>query len=170
MFPLLILLSQKTELYDWDESLQGYILGSFYIGYLICHVPGGVLADLFGGKWVLGISVLFSGLCCMFSAPAIQYTGKIGLIAIRILMGCAQGPVFPALTTLLSAWLPKNERATLGTMCYSGVTAGTVISNSCSGVMLHNFKWQVTLIVFGVIAIFWFIFFVSFVVYQSFQC
>lgn len=165
MFPLLILLFQKTELYDWDESLQGFVLGSFYIGYLIFHIPGGVLADLLGGKWVLGISIFLSGLCCALSAPVIQYCGVIGLIVFRILMGAAQGSIFPAITTLLSAWIPKNERATLGTMCFSGVTAGTVISNSCSGIMLHNFKWQVTLIVFGLVAVLWFIIFVSFIFY-----
>lgn len=134
------------------------------------HIPGGVLADLFGGKWVLGLGTLFSGLFCAFSPLAIHFGGVVGLIIFRIGMGAAQGPVFPALTTLLSAWLPKNERATLGTMCYSGVTAGTVISNSCSGIMLHNFKWPVTLIVFGVAAVIWFIFFVSFVFYKSSQC
>lgn len=147
--------------YKWSEQLQGFVLGSFYIGYLLTHLPGGVLADLYGAKWVLGFCVFISGLTTLFSPIAIKFGEAIGLIIIRIIMGAAQGPLFPALTTLLSAWVPKRERATLGTLCYSGVTAGTVVSNLGSGFMLHEFHWSITLIVFGVITSIWFACFVS---------
>ncbi|XP_030569765.1 putative inorganic phosphate cotransporter isoform X1 [Drosophila novamexicana] len=145
--------------YEWSEQLQGLVLGSFYIGYLITHLPGGILADEFGAKWVLGISLLISGLATVFSPIALQYGHEWGLMAMRIIMGAAQGPIFPALTTLLSHWVPAKERATLGTFCYSGVTAGTVLSNFCSGLMLHSFHWSITLYVFGSVTILWFIFF-----------
>lgn len=46
--------------YDWDERLQGIILSAFYFGYVITQVPGGYLADKFGGKHVLGLGVLFT--------------------------------------------------------------------------------------------------------------
>ncbi|KAM8715147.1 hypothetical protein ACLKA7_002228 [Drosophila subpalustris] len=83
-----------------------------------------------------------------------------GLMVVRIIMGAAQGPLFPALTAFLSAWVPSKERATLGAFTYSGVTAGVVLSNSCSGLMLHSFHWRITLFVFGGLTLVWFIFFV----------
>ncbi|XP_064549125.1 sialin-like isoform X2 [Drosophila montana] len=146
--------------YKWSAQLQGIVLGSFYIGYLITHLPGGILADKFGAKWILGISILISGLCTAFTSVAIYYGDVWGLIAIRILMGVAQGPLFPSLTTLLSYWVPAEERCSLGTFCYSGVTVGIFISNICSGQMLHHFHWTVTLITFGFITGLWFIFFI----------
>lgn len=48
--------------YDWSQEEQGIILSSFYWGYLISHLPGGLLAQRFGGKPVLGIGILFCGL------------------------------------------------------------------------------------------------------------
>lgn len=36
--------------YHWDPSTQGVILGSFYWGYIITQIPGGLLAKRFGGK------------------------------------------------------------------------------------------------------------------------
>ncbi|XP_064549131.1 putative inorganic phosphate cotransporter [Drosophila montana] len=152
--------TQNVGTYEWSEQVQGLVLGSFYIGYLITHLPGGILADELGAKWVLGISLLVSALSTAFSPIAIQYGHEWGLMAIRIIMGAAQGPIFPALTTLLSHWVPAKERATLGTFCYSGVTAGTVISNICSGLMLYSFHWSVALYVFGGITILWFLFFI----------
>ncbi|XP_030569764.1 putative inorganic phosphate cotransporter isoform X2 [Drosophila novamexicana] len=125
-----------------------------------CHLPGGILSDKFGAKWILGISLLLSGMCTAFTPVAIFYGAEWGLIAIRILMGAAQGPIFPALTTLLSHWVPAKERVSLGTFCYSGITAGIVISNICSGQMLHYFDWTITLITFGFTTGVWFIFFI----------
>ncbi|KAH8404816.1 hypothetical protein KR222_004526, partial [Zaprionus bogoriensis] len=147
-------------IYDWSELVQGVVLCSFYIGYLVAHLPGGVLADKYGAKWVLAVCLGLSGLCTICSPLAIKYGGDIGLIFIRIIMGAAQGPLFPAITALLSAWVPKKERGTLGAFTFSGVTAGTVLSNLGSGFMLYHFEWPVTLIVFGAVTLVWCILFV----------
>lgn len=32
--------------YEWSEGLQGIILGAFFWGYVITHIPGGILARL----------------------------------------------------------------------------------------------------------------------------
>ena len=46
----------------WDKTLQGYILGAFYYGYICTQIVGGVLTDRFGGKFCLltGVFVLSS--------------------------------------------------------------------------------------------------------------
>ncbi|EDW03180.1 GH11095 [Drosophila grimshawi] len=147
-------------IYEWSEQMQGYVLGSFYIGYLITHMPGGIVADKYGAKWVLAICMGVSTLCTIFCPLAIEYGEQWGLMCVRIMMGAAQGLLFPSLTTLLSAWVPTKERGKLGTLCYSGVTAGTVVSNLGSGLMLHAFHWSVTLYVFAIVTAIWFIIFI----------
>ncbi|KAH8393069.1 hypothetical protein KR215_004624, partial [Drosophila sulfurigaster] len=141
--------------YRWSEQMQGIILSCFYIGYIITHMPGGILSDKFGAKWVLLLCMLISALCTMLCPLAIIYFEEWGLIVDRVIMGAAQGTMFPAVTALLSAWVPARERGSLGAFTYSGVILGTVVSNSCSGVMLHYFHWSVTLIVFGGLSIVW---------------
>lgn len=48
--------------YDWSEQLQGIILAAFYFGYVVTHIPGGIIAEKFGGKYVLGIGILLTAL------------------------------------------------------------------------------------------------------------
>ena len=43
--------------FDWDPETQGLILGCFFYGYAFSHVPGGVLAERYGGKWFMGNSL-----------------------------------------------------------------------------------------------------------------
>lgn len=50
-----------------------------------------------------------------------------------------QGVIFPSTHTLLSKWAPVNERAQLGTYCYSGAQFGTVVMLSTSGVLASSF-------------------------------
>jgi MFS family permease len=36
------------------------VLGSYFWGYLITQVPGGRIAELYGGKWVFWAAVLLN--------------------------------------------------------------------------------------------------------------
>lgn len=90
--PLLIIilkLSQDYERFDWDESTQGLILGSFYIGYVTTHVPGGYLSDRFGGKYTLGIGVLLSALLTLLVPPTAK-AGYQWLVVARVFTGMGE--------------------------------------------------------------------------------
>ena len=41
--------------FAWDAETQGLILGCFFYGYALSMVPGGVLAERYGGKWFMGM-------------------------------------------------------------------------------------------------------------------
>lgn len=49
------------------------ILSSFYIGYIITHIPGGLLAQKFGGKYILGLGVLISAMLSMTIPFVVKY-------------------------------------------------------------------------------------------------
>ena len=37
------------------------ILGAFFYGYVITQIPGGYLAEKFGGKWLFGLGTCITG-------------------------------------------------------------------------------------------------------------
>lgn len=111
------LISKK---FDWSSEQQGWILSSFYIGYIISHVPGGLIAERYGGKWTLALSVLSIIICTVVTPIAVELGGYFTLIVLRILMGISAGTNFPALTVLVAAFVPKKERSTLGTIALGG--------------------------------------------------
>lgn len=67
---------QDGSRYDWSQKQQGIILSSFYWGYIITQLPGGVLAQRFGGKHVLTLGLFFTAICTMLTPLCVQY-GKI---------------------------------------------------------------------------------------------
>lgn len=96
------------------------ILGSFYIGYILTHVPGGILAERFGGKYTLSIGILSTAIFTILTPPAVNYGGATALIILRILMGLGEGTTFPALSVLLASWVPVNERSKVGSFVFGG--------------------------------------------------
>ena len=44
-----------AEKYGWDSTFQGLLLSSFYVGYMINQVPGGLLSKKYGAKVKLNL-------------------------------------------------------------------------------------------------------------------
>lgn len=141
--------------------MQGFILSSFYIGYVITHIPGGELTNRFGAKWILSLGLLFTAIFTLLTPLAIDYTGHTGLVIIRILMGLGEGTTFPALSSLIAHWVPKNERGLMGVTILGGGQMGTIIANLLSGFLLTKYGWASVFYTFGWLALIWFILFVS---------
>ena len=83
-----------AEAYGWSATLQGAVMSAFFVGYLILQIPAGYLSDRFGGKWVLGLGVIFWSLFTLLT-PAAAMLGISALLACRFLMGVARGGKAP---------------------------------------------------------------------------
>uniref|UniRef100_A0A8D8VYQ6 Inorganic phosphate cotransporter n=1 Tax=Cacopsylla melanoneura TaxID=428564 RepID=A0A8D8VYQ6_9HEMI len=146
--------------FDWDQKTQGYILGSFYIGYAIMHVPGGYLAQRFGGKQTLGIGIVITASFTILT-PLAANAGAVWFIVLRICMGLGEGTTFPGLNQLLAAWIPLRERSRVGAFVFAGTQVGISFANTVSGYILHftDNNWAVAFYFFGILGIIWYIIF-----------
>merc|ERR1739844_887618 len=76
--------------FDWDSKEQGLILGSFFYGYVLTQIPGGFLAEKYGGKWFYGIGTLCTAILTLLTPLAAS--GGVGwFMALRVLEGLGEG-------------------------------------------------------------------------------
>lgn len=106
--------------FEWNEELQGLILSAFYWGYVITHLPGGYLAERFGGKYTLSLGILSTAIFTLLTPVVVEAGGPTWLIVLRVLQGLGEGTTFPALSALLAMWIPLNERSKLGSLVFGG--------------------------------------------------
>lgn len=59
--------------FEWSEQLQGLILSSFYWGYVITHLPGGYLAEKFGGKYTLSLGILSTAVFTLLTPVVVEW-------------------------------------------------------------------------------------------------
>ncbi|KAL6261910.1 hypothetical protein P5V15_006993 [Pogonomyrmex californicus] len=148
---------QYDNRYHWDERTQGLILSSFFWGYVLTHLPGGMLAERFGGKYSLGLGILSTAIFTLLTPVVVTWGESTGLIVLRILMGFGEGTTFPALNAMLAQWTPPEERSIIGSLVFAGAQLGTVFANAVSGVIIHNYGWPAVFYVFGGIGVLWFL-------------
>uniref|UniRef100_A0A3B4FSD1 Solute carrier family 17 member 5 n=1 Tax=Pundamilia nyererei TaxID=303518 RepID=A0A3B4FSD1_9CICH len=113
--------NHTASVYNWDSETQGWILGSFFYGYILTQVPGGYLAGRFGPKWLMGFGILGTVIFTLLT-PVAADLGAGYLIAVRVLEGIA-------MYTMWAAWAPPLERSRLLTISYIGKTAARSPSN-----------------------------------------
>ncbi|XP_055083190.1 sialin-like isoform X2 [Periophthalmus magnuspinnatus] len=148
--------NHTASVYDWDPKTQGWILGSFFYGYILTQISGGYLAGRFGPKWVLGFGVLGTVLFTLLTPVAADW-GAGYLIAVRALEGVGEGVTFPSMYTMWAAWAPPLERSRLFTITYIGAQLGTVVALPLSGEICFYLDWTYVFYLFGAVGLLWFV-------------
>ena len=148
--------------YDWDTQEQGEILGAFFYGYVATQIPGGFLAEKFGGKWIYGLGTLCTAILTLLTPLAAS--GGVGwFMALRVLEGLGEGVTYPAMHAMMSKWVPLTERSRLVSIIQAGAQFGTFISFPVSGVLSAQLGWPSVFYFFGACGLVWFVFWVFFV-------
>lgn len=146
--------------YEWSGGTQGWILGAFFYGYMLTHIPGGILSDKFGGKYTLGLGILSTAIFTLLTPIVTVWGGAPWLITLRFLEGLGEGVTFPALSALLSTWIPVGERSKLGSFVFGGGQIGTILGTLLTGYLIDYFDtWHAVFYFFGLLGLGWFVFF-----------
>lgn len=139
--------------YDWSPTTQGLILGSFFYGYVVLQVPSGRIAEVLGGKWIVAIAILGSGVINLLT-PFI--TGSIPLLTTsRVILGLIQGGVYPACFSLVVNWMPPDRRSLGFGLVNVGGNLGSVFACAITGFLSQNYGWPYSFFVIGSMAVSW---------------
>ncbi|KAH8306002.1 hypothetical protein KR018_009811, partial [Drosophila ironensis] len=124
--------------YDWNTAQKSYILSSFFWGYIFTQFLGGYLCKRYGVKGVMFWGSLFSGVASALTPLFISFGGWQAYCGIRVLMGFAQGLIFPCIHQHLARWSPPAERNRLGALSHTGIECGNVCAMFLSGMIAKS--------------------------------
>ncbi|KAL3281330.1 hypothetical protein HHI36_004539 [Cryptolaemus montrouzieri] len=141
--------------FPWDSVVQGYILSSFFYGYITTQLVGGWFAMRMGGKKLYGLGVAATAVLTLMT-PLAANMGMFALIFLRILEGVFEGVTYPCIHAVWSHWAPPLERSRLATLAFTGSYAGTVVSMPACAILAELFGWPSIFYVFGIFGLFWY--------------
>ncbi|XP_001607313.2 putative inorganic phosphate cotransporter [Nasonia vitripennis] len=146
----------KTEHLDWDKSKENLVLSSFFWGYVVTHIPGGMMTQRWGAQRLFGIAMGLCALSTLAIPLAAHYGSYILVICCRVFAGFCQGVVPPVMHTLLGKWVPVQERGRFTSFVYSGGWVGNVIALQSSGLLsASNAGWPSCFYFWGAVALCW---------------
>jgi ACS family glucarate transporter-like MFS transporter len=139
-----------------DPIAMGYIFSAFGWSYVVAQVPGGWLLDRYGSRWVYAFSIMIWSLFTLLQGFVGFFVGGAAvtlLFLLRLAVGFAEAPSFPANARIVAAWFPGNERGTASAFFNSGQYFATVIFAPLMGWIAHDFGWRYVFFVMGVLGI-----------------
>ncbi|KAK5646081.1 hypothetical protein RI129_004545 [Pyrocoelia pectoralis] len=155
----IVAMTSTTEVvpgFDWDSKVQGYVLSSFFYGYIVTQVPGGWLAAKYGGKYIYGIGTAATGVLTIISPFAAKQSYYL-FIVVRVLEGLFEGVIYPGMHAVWAEWAPPLERSRLAAIGFSGSYVGAVVCMVLSPFISTKLGWEAVFYVFGCGAVLWFL-------------
>ncbi|HKT69217.1 MAG TPA: MFS transporter, partial [Terriglobales bacterium] len=147
----LALPSMSRELH-MDAAQAGSAAGIFFWGYLLLQIPGGYLAHRWSAKRFVAILLVLWALCAM-ACGLVHTAGQFWWM--RLLLGVAEGGVWPAVLVLLANWFRRGERARANALWMVCLPLAVVISAPISGWILDHWNWRVMLLAEGALPLLW---------------
>lgn len=140
--------------YGWSQTTVGIIQSAFFWGYVLTQIPGGYLADKYGGKQVLAAGVVVWSAMTLLT-PIAASTNIGVLLLTRALLGVGEGVAMPAMNNMISKWVPETERSRSLSLTYSGMYLGSVVGLLLCPAFIVAFGWQSVFYIFGGLGFFW---------------
>ncbi|XP_033323679.2 uncharacterized protein LOC117218986 [Megalopta genalis] len=142
------------EEFEWNNSTKDIILSSFFWGYVCTQLVGSIIARRWGAQKLFSLALFICGLVTLLVPAAAKYAGWESVCVTRVIAGFCQGTVLPCLHTLLSKWVPTEERGRMSTFVYAGGWIGNVICLLSSGLLsVSSAGWPSCFYVWGGITI-----------------
>ncbi len=132
----------KPELGLSDQAM-GRVFSAFLVGYALCQIPGGMLADRFGAPRVLGWAALawVAATACMVGAGA----SVAALLVARCFLGIAEAPTFPAAAQAIARALPQAQRGRANGMVVAAIGLGSAIAPPLVSFLMVRWGWRAAL-------------------------
>ncbi|WNC73987.1 MFS transporter [Thalassotalea psychrophila] len=145
---------EMQRVFSWSDTEKGFVLSSFFIGYLVMQILGGLLSNRFGAYLVFAIAVMFWSLFTLITplAASISFSA---LIVARIFLGLGEGAAFPCSYRLLNDWMKKDELSRSYGLMNMSTAIGSVFSLLITGTLIIWFGWQSVFYIFGIMGLIW---------------
>ncbi|HLI29928.1 MAG TPA: MFS transporter [Terriglobia bacterium] len=135
-----------------DPAQAGNVAGVFFWGYLLLQIPAGHLANSWSAKRLISIFLVVWGTCAV--GCGLVHTWR-ELWVMRLLLGLAEGGVWPVMLVFLSHWFPRKERARANALWMLCLPIAVIFSSPFSGWVLDHWNWRVMMIAEGALPFIW---------------
>jgi MFS family permease len=138
--------------FGWSETRMGLLQSVFFYGFTLSHLPGGWLADRFGGRCVLGTGTLGWSIATALT----PFTGGFGgLAAVRVGLGLGEGMNMPSISSLVARWFPLEERTRATVVNLTGIHVGTLVAMPLSAWIAATYGWRAIFSIYAVLGFVW---------------
>ena len=122
-----------------NDALFGLLGTAFLLVYAVAALPFGFWGDRGVRKTVIGVGVAIWSVATLFTGFARTY---FQLFLSRAVVGVGEASYYPAGTSLLSDYFPKDQRSRAMSLWGAGSTVGIAIGFAGGGFIAERLGWR----------------------------
>ena len=126
----------------------GVVLSAALFGLMIAAMASGPIADRYGRRWVVIVSVVVFASFALMTARASTLRE---LVLLRFLTGLGLGGAMPNAVALTSEYTPPRLQPTVVSAIFVGMPAGALISSQAASVLIPLWGWRSVFVLGGVL-------------------
>jgi ACS family glucarate transporter-like MFS transporter len=137
-----------------DLNLSQFQIGlleqAFVLGYAIFQLPGGVIGQRLGARRTFVVIGLTAFLATIATPLAPDFfTGQglfLALFGVQVLLGCAQGGIFPVSAGVFEEWFPPRQWSFVQGLQTMGLGLGAALTPPLIATLMARLGWQSALL------------------------
>lgn len=132
-------LTQVGKEFSLKPDELGAVLSIFFLGYALMQIPGGWLADRFGSKYVVIVTI---AAWSVFTILTSQAWSLVSLLAIRFIFGLAEGGFPSASIKGVAEIVQKGSRPKFTALLTSSNYLGSMVAPLIMAPLIIAFGWR----------------------------
>jgi sugar phosphate permease len=148
---------QLQQEFGLTDGEIGWLFSGFFWSYALLQIPTGMILDRFGVTSIMRVTAFLWSVASSATAFA---GGFGGILAARMVLGCAEAPGFPASSKATGYWFPRGERAMATAIFDAAAKFSNVIGVPIVALAVVNFGWRWGFGITGLLSLLYFIAFV----------
>ncbi len=131
-----------------DQVRMGILFSAFVLGYALFQIPGGALADRFGGKLTLFVALIWWSLFTGLTGAVGEISATFGLdllaltALVRFLVGVGEATAFPSYNRLVASELPPEKKGLGMGVSIGGIGIGAALTPPIVVWVMEVFGWR----------------------------
>jgi MFS family permease len=135
-----------------SKTQIGLVFSAFAYPYLVFQIIGGWVSDRFGARRTLiACGVIWAGATIVTGMAG----GLFSLLVARVLLGLGEGATFPASTTAMSRWVPKEKRGFAQGITHACARIGNAVAPAAVVAIMAAYDWRTSFYVCAAISFVW---------------
>ena len=130
----------------FSQMQIGWLEWAFVLGYAAFQFPGGVIGQRLGARWMFTLISLVAFLATVLTpvAPVLLSGATLfsALFALQLLMGLAQGPIFPVGSGVMEAWFRPERWALIQGLQSMGLQFAAAATPPVVAYLMSTLGWQ----------------------------
>lgn len=134
-----------------SQAQMGTVFSAFLVGYTICQIPSGWLADRVSARSLFlalsaGWAVLTAATAAVGWTGFSLIAGLPALLAIRALFGVVAAPTYPASARTIAATMPPHLQGRANGAVLASIGIGSAVTPMLLGAITSHWGWRAALL------------------------